>query len=66
MAKSYLSFHLSKIQFQKGSVFKTMKYLGFLPQETPPGEPKLFYWFKAGVGKVLGSPDSAKNYGNSK
>ena len=32
----------------------------FTYKKLPPGEPKLFYWFKAGVGKVLGSPDSAK------
>ncbi len=51
---------------KKGSVFKTMKYLGFLPKETPPGEPKLAYWLKAGIGKVLGSPHSAKSYGKSK
>jgi hydrogenase small subunit len=36
----------------KGSVFKTMKYLGFLPQEVPQGESKLLYYFKAGMGKV--------------
>jgi hydrogenase small subunit len=36
----------------KGSVFKTMKYLGFLPQEVPKGESKLLYYFKAGMGKV--------------
>ena len=51
---------------KKGSVFNTMKYLGFLPQETPKGENKLLYYFKAGVGKVTSSPESAGNYGKSK
>lgn len=37
---------------KKGSVFKTMKYLGVFPKEVPTGESKLLYYFKAGVGKV--------------
>ena len=37
---------------KKGSVFKTMKYLGVFPKEVPAGESKLLYYFKAGVGKV--------------
>ena len=37
---------------KKGSVLKTMKYLGVFPQEVPTGENKLMYYFKAGVGKV--------------
>ena len=41
---------------KKGSVFKTMKYLGILPKEVPEGESKLGYYFKAGVHKVLPSP----------
>jgi hydrogenase small subunit len=40
----------------KGSIFKTMKYLGFLPKEVPVGDNKLTYYFKAGVGKIIGSP----------
>ncbi len=51
---------------KKGSVFKTMKYLGIFPKETPPGESKLAYYLKAGIGKVMGSPESAKSYGKSK
>ncbi len=38
---------------KKGSVFKTMKYLGFLPKEVPAGESKLLYYFKTGMNKVL-------------
>ncbi len=37
---------------KKGSVLKTMKYLGVWPKEVPAGESKLMYYFKAGVGKV--------------
>jgi hydrogenase small subunit len=40
----------------KGSIFKTMKYLGFLPKEVPVGDNMLSYYFKAGVGKIAGSP----------
>ena len=43
-----------------------MKYLGFLPKEVPPGDSKLSYYFKAGVAKVLPSPKSANDFGNSK
>ena len=38
----------------KGSVFKTMKYLGFLPKEVPTGHAKLMYYARAGVEKVMG------------
>ncbi len=51
---------------KKGSVMKTMKYLGVFPKETPPGESKLAYYIKAGIGKITSSPNSAKSYGNSK
>lgn len=37
---------------KKGSVLKTMKYLGVFPKDVPTGESKLMYYFKAGVGKV--------------
>lgn len=37
---------------KKGSVFKTMKYLGFVPKEAPTGESTLGYFVKAGVEKV--------------
>lgn len=40
----------------KGSVFKSLKYLGFLPKEVPTGETKLGYYFKAGMHKILPSP----------
>ncbi|MDV7403170.1 hydrogenase, partial [Arthrospira platensis SPKY1] len=32
----------------KGSVFKTMKYLGFLPKDVPAGTNKLAYYARAG------------------
>ena len=38
---------------KKGSIFKTMKYLGVLPKEAPEGESKLLYYFKTGVQKAL-------------
>jgi hydrogenase small subunit len=41
---------------KKGSVFKTMHYLGFLPAEVPIGDNYISYYFKSGVGKVMGSP----------
>ncbi len=40
---------------KKGSVFKTMKYLGYFPKEVPKGETKLTYYTKSGVNKVLKS-----------
>jgi hypothetical protein len=43
-------------------VMKTMHYLGFLPKEVPDGDNKLTYYFKAGVGKVLGSPAKTFDY----
>jgi hydrogenase small subunit len=39
----------------KGSVFKTLKYLGFLPQDVPTGVSRLGYYTRAGVEKVMGS-----------
>jgi uptake hydrogenase small subunit len=39
----------------KGSIFKTFKYLGFLPKEVAVGENKLSHYFKTGVGKTIGS-----------
>ncbi|MEL6968789.1 MAG: hydrogenase [Bacteroidota bacterium] len=41
---------------KKGSVFQTMKYLGYFPKEVPSGENKLLYYFKSGVQKTLSSP----------
>lgn len=38
---------------EKGSVFKTMKYLGYFPKDTPTGENKLTYYFKSGLRKAL-------------
>jgi uptake hydrogenase small subunit len=42
----------------KGSVFKTMHYLGFLPQDTPTGNSKLGYYMRAGIEKTLGAVES--------
>ncbi len=38
----------------KGSVFKTMKYLGFLPKDIPAGTNRLAYYTRAGFEKVMG------------
>ncbi|MEZ4956744.1 MAG: hypothetical protein R2825_24515 [Saprospiraceae bacterium] len=46
---------------KKGSVFKTMKYLGFLPKEVPKGENKLMYYLKSGVQKVLSAPEEFRH-----
>lgn len=32
---------------KKGSIFKTMKYLGAFPKEVPAGKSKLFYYYKS-------------------
>ena len=37
----------------KGSVFKTLKYLGFLPQDVPAGNSKLGYYMRAGFEKTM-------------
>ncbi|HHG86281.1 MAG TPA: hydrogenase, partial [Bacteroidetes bacterium] len=34
---------------KKGSIFKTMKYLGYFPKEAPEGQSKLMYYFKSAV-----------------
>ncbi|WP_375448049.1 hydrogenase [uncultured Fibrella sp.] len=38
---------------EKGSIFKTMHYLGFLPKEVPVGTSKLGYYLRAGFEKVV-------------
>ena len=43
---------------KKGSIFRTMKYLGFLPADIPKGDNLIQYYFKAGIGKVVGTADS--------
>lgn len=48
---------------KKGSIFNTMKYLGYLPKEVPEGEKKVMYYFKSGLSKVLSNQnlnDSSK------
>lgn len=44
---------------QKGSVFKSLKYLGFLPQDVPTGVSRLGYYTRAGVEKVMGAVEKA-------
>jgi hydrogenase small subunit len=41
----------------KGSVFKSLKYLGFLPQDVPSGNSRLGYYMRAGFEKVLGGAE---------
>lgn len=43
---------------QKGSVFKTLKYLGFLPQDVPAGNSKLGYYLRAGFEKTMHATES--------
>lgn len=38
---------------KKGSVFKTMKYLGHFPKEIPEGESKLMFYFKTSLNKLV-------------
>ncbi len=40
---------------RKGSVFKTLKYLGYLPKEVPTGESKLQFYFKTSLNQTLRS-----------
>lgn len=47
---------------KKGSVFHTMKYLGFLPKEVPTGESRFGYYLKAGIGKLSPTPPQAGDY----
>jgi hydrogenase small subunit len=42
----------------KGSVFKTLTYLGFLPKDVPTGNTRLGYYMRAGFEKVLGKTES--------
>lgn len=42
---------------KKGSVFKTLKYLGYFPKEVPKGENKLQFYFKSGLNKALSYPE---------
>lgn len=44
---------------QKGSVFKTLKYLGFLPQDVPAGNSKLGYYLRAGFEKTMHTVETA-------
>lgn len=42
---------------KKGSVFKTLKYLGYFPKEVPKGESKLQFYFKSGLNRALSNPE---------
>ena len=48
-------YEIEQVCVIKGSVFKTMKYLGFLPKEVPTGVSRLGYYTRAGVEKVMGN-----------
>ncbi len=41
---------------KKGSVFKTLKYLGHYPREVPAGERKIMFYVKTEVGRVFSTP----------
>jgi hydrogenase small subunit len=43
----------------KGSVFKTLKHMGFLPQDVPAGTSKMGYYLRAGFEKVIGGVERA-------
>ena len=49
----------------KGSVFKTMKYLGFLPQNLPTGSSRLGYYAQAGAKKMLGAVEKTLGIGGN-
>lgn len=38
---------------KKGSIFKTMKYLGYFPKEVPAGQSRLGYYANAGLAKSI-------------
>ncbi|MCU0353687.1 MAG: hydrogenase [Cytophagales bacterium] len=42
----------------KGSVFKTLHYLGFLPRDVPAGTSKLAYYTRAGFEKAMGTVEA--------
>jgi hydrogenase small subunit len=46
---------------KKGSIFKTMKYLGVFPKEVPTGQSRLMYYFRSGISKTLSNPIKAEN-----
>ncbi len=46
----------------KGSIFKTMKYLGFLPKDVPAGSSKLGYYARAGFEKVMGKTETTLGF----
>jgi NiFe hydrogenase small subunit HydA len=48
---------------KKGSIFRTMKYLGFLPEDIPTGDSHLAYYFKSGVEKAIGTSPGVFKWG---
>jgi hydrogenase small subunit len=47
----------------KGSVFKTMKYLGFLPKDVPTGTSRLGYYASSGAGIALNALERSLGFG---
>ncbi|MBP6812328.1 MAG: hypothetical protein KA138_12450 [Saprospiraceae bacterium] len=47
----------------KGSLFKTLKYLGFLPKDVPAGTSRLSYYAIASADKVLGAVEKTLGIG---
>lgn len=43
----------------KGSVFRSLKHLGFLPEDTPTGTSKVGYYLRAGFEKTMGGIERA-------
>lgn len=50
----------------KGSIFKTMKYLGFLPQNVPTGTSRLGYYTQASLGKAVSVVEQVLGMGPKK
>ncbi|MBX2877257.1 MAG: hypothetical protein KTR30_34370 [Saprospiraceae bacterium] len=45
---------------KKGSIFKTMKYLGYFAKEVPEGESKLRHYFKTALNRPFSDPAKRK------
>lgn len=50
----------------KGSIFKTMKYLGFLPQNVPAGTSRIAYYTQVSVGKAVSAAEQVLGMGGQK
>jgi hydrogenase small subunit len=49
----------------KGSVFKTLKYLGYLPQELPAGASRLGYYATTSVKTAVQAAEHTLSMGNT-